>query len=564
MIEINAQLKEISSYKPPKEGRAQYLRLDFNENLIGCSPTVIERLRNITHEELSIYPEYIGIYEKLAQRYAIQDDQLLLVSGSDEGLRLIAETYLNNNERILIPEPSFSMFTYYGSVVGAQCVKYQLKDDFSFPTEDILARLCTFFKAVFICSPNNPTGTTITQIDLVRILECAPNTLVVLDEAYVDFSSQDFLGLINTYPNLLILRTFSKAYGLAGLRIGCIYANAHRIQELSKVSSPFAVNRVAVAALEAAIGDTTYLNSYITSIKDNRKLLEEGLHNLEFKTIESEANFILVEFGVLNQYLVRGLRERGILIRDRSADPILEGYCRITVGTADQVQVLLGEIKTLLESTTVIFDMDGVLVEVSQSYRQAIIQTVEYFTGAVISSSDIDKAKKQPNSNNDWEVTRRIMAILGVEKDLSAIIPIFQSFYLGQNYDGLIQNETPLVDVADLDRFSSKYRMAIVTGRPRKEAEFTLQKFGFDKYFDMLVTMDEVPDKPDPAGINLVLSRLRATDALYIGDTINDILAALNANVIPIGFAKDENRGYLLEKGAIQVIDRLDQLGGIL
>jgi HAD superfamily phosphatase len=220
----------------------------------------------------------------------------------------------------------------------------------------------------------------------------------------------------------------------------------------------------------------------------------------------------------------------------------------------------------------VLFDMDGVLVDVSASYRLAIRKTAEHYLKKRVSFKEIQSYKAKSGYNNDWDLTEAIMLSRGLKAPKNGIIKTFQDFYLGHNFDGLINNEKWLVDIDTLKRLSRDYKLGIVTGRPRKETAYTLQKFGTREYFGAVITMDDVQgkDKPDPYGINLALKKLDIQQAVYVGDNIDDIKAAVSAAIIPIGIigTNIDNRqkvaAFYRKSGAKYILKNANDIGEVL
>ncbi len=216
----------------------------------------------------------------------------------------------------------------------------------------------------------------------------------------------------------------------------------------------------------------------------------------------------------------------------------------------------------------ILFDMDGVLVDVEKSYRLAIQQTVKELLGIEISPADIQKYKNRGGLNNDWDLTEAILIDNGESIDKKNIVATFQKYYLGRNYSGLIQNDRWQAPLELLTFLSRKYKIGIVTGRPREEARFTLKRFEVEGYFLELVTMDDVPQgrgKPDPFGLKLAMNSLRTHGGWYIGDTVDDMKAAEGAGMIPIGFInKSEEFNFLAfplyQNGAQQVVRNFNEL----
>jgi len=216
----------------------------------------------------------------------------------------------------------------------------------------------------------------------------------------------------------------------------------------------------------------------------------------------------------------------------------------------------------------ILFDMDGVLVDVSQSYRYAIKKTAEFFTEEEIQYSEIQQFKNKGGYNNDWDCTHAIISAHDKDVHLWEVTDKFQEFYLGNNFDGFILNETWLLNQQNLESLFHNYKLAIVTGRPKNEAEFVLSNFDATEFFDVIFTLDDTPPgkrKPEPDGILQAIKKMKAKDAIYLGDTIDDMKAATSAKITPIGILTDENRSQkqielLKNNGAHVVLDGVNDI----
>lgn len=334
----------MAPYAPPTGGRLGKLRLDFNENTVGASPIVIEALvKYLTEERLAVYPEYAAAKHELAEFFGVDPDDFILTNGTDEAIQVLINTYVDDGDEVVTLQPSYAMYRFYAEVAGAVVreISYR-REKLAFPFEELIDAITPATRAVLIANPNNPTGTGTTRANLEAILERATNAAVLIDEAYYEFSGITALGLINDYPNLFVSRTFSKAYGMAAMRIGCLFSQTGNVEFLHKAQSPYSVNTVATVAARAAIQDKTYVNSYVTEILAARELLYVGLEQLGIPYYESQANFVLFEAGKRAIEVRDALRERGVLIRDRSYE--IPGCVRVTVGTRDQVRRFLQEL----------------------------------------------------------------------------------------------------------------------------------------------------------------------------------------------------------------------------
>jgi histidinol-phosphate aminotransferase len=299
----------------------------------------------MTREQVAIYPEYEVVRRRLARYFRVAAEELIITNGADDGLRLINDVFIERGSSALLIEPTFPMYGFYAVLAGARLVRLRYDNGMRFPLGAVCDALGRGPRAFFLANPNNPTGTLATPRDLRAVLEAARRTLVVVDEAYWEFSGVTVLGWIRRYPNLAVVRTFSKAAGLAGLRIGCLFANRDLIATLRKAQPPFAVNSAALVAAQAATQDTAYNDRYVREVQAARQLLGAALARLGVQTFPSSANFVLVDFGRRAPRVLRRLRRHGILLRDRQSGFGRAGWVRITLGTPAQMRRLLAALE---------------------------------------------------------------------------------------------------------------------------------------------------------------------------------------------------------------------------
>lgn len=347
LVQPRKLVLEMPEYHPPLAGR-QALRLDFNENTFAPSPRVFEKLKQLTAEGLTIYPEREPIERIVAAAHNVRPEQVILTNGVDEAIHLMACTFLEQGDEAIVCTPSFFMYDVNIRMMTPGLIKVQADDDFVFPYERFLAAITPRTKLIIIASPNNPTGATVSREHLLAIAKAAPQAVVMVDEAYFHFFGESVLGDINEYPNLIVARTFSKAYGLANLRVGMLCGDARLIRFLHKTSSPYNVNGIALAVLPEAVADRDYLEWYVTEIHQGRERICTALEELGVRTWPSAANFVLMDIGAKHKQLVEAMRARGVLLRDRSTDPGCDGYVRITVGLEEQVTRGLAALKESL------------------------------------------------------------------------------------------------------------------------------------------------------------------------------------------------------------------------
>ncbi len=338
----------MAAYSPPTAGRAGKLRLDFNENTVGCSPRVLSALkRQVTREALAVYPEYGEAREKIAAFFGVPPQQLLFTNGTDEAIQVLLNTYVDDRDRVLVLDPSYAMYRFYAELAGAevQTVPYR-PDTLAFPLGELLAAITSETRAVLIANPNNPTGTAVDLAGVRRLLDRAENAAVLIDEAYFEFCGTTALGLLAEYPNLFVSRTFSKVYGMAAMRLGCLFSRAENIAWLHKAQSPYSVNALAVLCASEAVQDRPYIDAYVAEALESRRLLCRALDRLKVPYYPSAGNFVLARFGERSRAIRDGLRERGILVRDRGHE--IPGTLRITVGKKAQLRRLLAALREVL------------------------------------------------------------------------------------------------------------------------------------------------------------------------------------------------------------------------
>ncbi|MGD0513490.1 MAG: histidinol-phosphate transaminase [Terriglobales bacterium] len=340
MLEARESVRNLPTYHPPLGGRAG-LRLDFNENTVGCSPRVLARLRKITAEEIACYPEREPIEAVVADFLGVKPDELLLTNGVDEAIHLLCETFLQPGDEALIVVPTFAMYEIFAAATGAKVIAVPAEKDFNFPASDLLSQITPHTRLIAIANPNNPTGSVADADTLLEIVRRAPQAAILVDEAYFEFYGNTLLGRWRSVPNLFVARTFSKAYGLAGLRVGVLAGNDAHIPMINKISSPYNVNGVALACLPTALGDQDYIGQYIDQVQQGREELQREFARWGIRYWPSQANFVLASFGPSKTAFIQSMRSRGILVRDRSRDHGCEGCVRITVGNAEQTACLL-------------------------------------------------------------------------------------------------------------------------------------------------------------------------------------------------------------------------------
>jgi histidinol-phosphate aminotransferase len=348
MLKARRCVREMHEYHSPLSSPVIDLRLDMNENTTGCSPRVLAKLNSMDAGTLALYPRREAGEKLVAEFLGVTADQVLLTNGADEGIDLLCRAYLNPADEIIVITPAFAMYEVFAQIEDAKVVRVPCAPDFSFPTEQVLAAISPQTRIIVICNPNNPTGIAVDRASILKIIEAAPEAAVLLDEAYFDFYGQTMMDQIGRLKNLFIARTFSKAYGLAGLRLGVMVGDQEQISVLRRMASPFNVNAFAIECLAEALADRDFVASYIAEVRAGREWLRTELEKLGLKCWPSQANFVLCRIGDAKKAVLEALRGRGIALRDR---PDCEGCIRITIGKPKEMERLISELKQALAET---------------------------------------------------------------------------------------------------------------------------------------------------------------------------------------------------------------------
>lgn len=358
MLEARTAVKDLHAYRPPLAGR-QGLRLDFNESTVGCSPRVLARLRSLDAELLARYPEREPVEAEVAAFLGLDAAQVLLTNGVDEAIHLLCSTYLEPGDEAIIVAPTFAMYAVFAQAEDARLVQVLSGENFAFPLAELLAQISPRTRLIVVANPNNPTGMAVASEVLLQVARAAPQAALLVDEAYFEFHGETMLNAPERPTNLFVTRTFSKAYGLAGLRIGILTGDAGQMAMLRRVASPYNVNAVALVALPEALRDQEFVNRYIAEVRRGRKVLEQELRDIGLHYWPSHANFVLVRIGPAHAEFVQALRARGILVRSRHSDPGCEGCVRLTVGSEEHTQILIDALREVVAELALRIEAKG-------------------------------------------------------------------------------------------------------------------------------------------------------------------------------------------------------------
>ena len=522
---------------------------------------------HLTEAQLSIYPEYGETKRDLARFFGVEPDDFVLTNGTDEAIQVLINTYVDDGDEVLILRPSYAMYRFYAEIAGARIrqIPYRAQK-LAFPLEELLEAIGPSTRAVLIANPNNPTGTGTSRAGIERILDKAVNAAVLVDEAYYEFCGVTALPLLDDYPNLFVTRTFSKVYGMAAMRLGCLFSQSGNIEFAAQ--SPVALQREYRGGTRRARRDPG--QNVCRKVRDRgagrARAALCGSGKARHPVLRKQGQFRPVRSGQPRDSDPRRVappRRAGPRpqLRNRRLRAGHRGHARPDPALPDRT----GEhLVSWLPPCVLVFDMDGVLVDVSESYRETIVRTVEIFTGQVISRELIQDYKNQGGYNNDWILSQKICRDLGFDVPYETIVGQFMDLFINH---GLIHRERWIPREDLLEGLAERHELAIFTGRSTMEAEITLKREGWWGRF-LLVSADDVEhEKPAPDGLLKVKTLRPGKRLTYIGDTVDDARAAQAAGVPFIGIAapgsprRDELARLLEKEGAIRVLGDINEIG---
>lgn len=568
MLKPKKSLENINTYEIPLFEKEWKLKIDLNENVFGPSPKVIEAIKNISPQDIQFYPVYGEITKKIAEYTGFELENIKVTNGADEAIYSVFQAYLNPEDAVLTVTPTFSMPVIYSKIVGAKLIEVPYLKKWEFPIDEFLKELDnTNIKIVHLTTPNSPTADTIPEKNVLKIIEKAKDKVIIIDETYGNYCKSTYRDFAKKFDNVFIIKSFSKDFALAGLRLGYIISHYENIKHIKSVVSPFSVNSVAAIAGSAALDDCEYFEKIKLEIEESKNILKLGFESLGAKVYPSSANFLCVDFADKCEFVHKRLIENDIIVK-RFNTPDLKGILRVTAPKPESAYTV---IESLKEKDTLIFDMDGVLIDAGKSYRLAIKQTFEYFSKKELPLERIQEVKNQGGLNNDWDLTEYLLKNENIIVNKEKIIDKFQEYYW-DNGSGLINNEELLINKECIKSLSQTYNLAVFTGRPKQEAIYALEKNEIQHYFYPIITMDDLPfdkQKPHTLGIDTIKSKILTNNMFYFGDTIDDMICAKNSDIKPVGVLPPQDKSQELtenlnKNGAIIVLNNINEINKAL
>lgn len=541
--------------------RTELLCLDKNERSEPPPPWVTSILADVSPDLVWKYPDRRPLEIKLARKFGLAEDQVWVTAGSDQAIRGFF-SQLPPETNVILPQPIFVVFPTVARELGLTCVDLPAQADLSVDVDCIHRTLDTVRRAVLVLTrPNNPTGELLPRARVEELVAaCArQGGLVLLDEAYVEFSGDTLVDLLADHDNLLILRTFSKAFGLAGMRVGCLLGPAKWVRATKQKALPYEVTSVSLFMAERALESDAEedVTRYGQRVARNRDELAESLRAQNVEVFDSAANFLLLRMTARRAEFVAGVLGDGGIRARRFDRPELKGCLRFSV--PERVDALTAALARAISPQLICLDVDGTLIDTRPSFDEVIRLLVAQWTGRSISVQDIEEKRMQGGFNDDYVLAHALISDFGVSAALDQIVAQGTALYLGsEERPGLCQREEALIRPEVWRRVRRKCPVALVTGRSRDELGSARALLEIDDDV-LVVSVDDVRQKkPHPEGILRAARHFAADRVWMVGDNADDMAAARAAG--SVGIAVGGNAHRLLDRGAVTALETINQI----
>ncbi len=550
---------------------SDFLKLDFNER--SDKESAIAKSYTFG-KDLWQYPDRETLEKQLAKLNQLTDSQVMCTNGGDEAIMLLMRltkeaqqnSDLSQTTQLILPLPAFSQYTWGIKSWQLNTQLISANTNLTINVKAIKQSIESSQKSITIITrPNNPTGELIERETLIQLLKIAKDNdgWIFLDEAYIEFSGQDSLNksnqLLQEFNNLVILRTLSKAYGLAGIRLGYLLGNKKLINQFKERCIPFNISAPTLNIASQALGQENQVevNNYCKTINNNREEIMQWLTQNNIQVFPSSANFIFLALPKNQAKAIQSfLKKNNVLVRCFQENELVD-CLRITIPFS--LEKLFPLLKQSLTPGLICLDMDGVLINTSDSYDESIKATVKQLSGKIIVQSDIEKLRQGGGFNNDWVLTQTLLKNLGFDFDLEEVTRIFQQLYLGNNNDGFVSNEKVILSALLRKKIkqASQTTFAIVTGRPREETKAGKKLIKLEQLES--ISLDDVKEgKPSPEGIEKLKQKYTKLSWMC-GDNPDDMQAASKSNSLAIGIGS-KNAASLYQAGADIVLHNINEL----
>ena len=545
---------EASATPPAPEGGVIDLSMNEGPPPPGACFDVLQR---VGPGILRKYADARPLEAAYARYLGVESANVLATTGADDAIDRVFRAFMAPGQELVFPTPTFEMVPAFARMAHGALhpVPYEWG---TLPHDDLLARVTDRTAVVAVLTPDNPTGRAFTTREVVRLAAALPaHVVLMVDSAYAEFAEEDHTEALRAYPSAIAIRTMSKSWGLAGLRVGFAVGAPDRIDALRKVGGPYALAGPSIAiAQDRLAGGVAEMRGFVSYVRRQRERLADVIRGAGGRPEPSQTNFVLAEFAD-GRWVQLGLRAQGVLVR---RFPHLPDHVRITVPRDEgEFAAVTRAFSALVRPDALLFDMDGVLADVRRSYREAIRQTAAAF-GVRATHAEIEAVKAAGGSNDDWEATQRLLAEAGVDASLDEVTARFEALYQGgAGAPGLRRHETLIPPRGLLQALAASHKVGIVTGRPRADAERFLRDHGLEGLFGAVVCREDAPLKPRPEPVALAMRRLGARTAWMLGDNPDDVRAAAAAGAIPVGVVPpgggETLRDALEDAGAARVVE---------
>ena len=517
-------------------------------------------LRRLGPEMLRDYGDPKPLEEAYAAHLGVGPEQVLATTGADDAIDRVCRAFLGPDRELVYPAPTFYMIPAYARMARGRLVALDYPWG-TLPRDLILNAVGERTGLVAVVSPDNPTGRAFSTDELVGLARDLPEGVpLMVDMAYAEFGDPEAPDVVAALPNAVTIRTMSKCWGLAGLRIGFVVGPEARIEALRRFGGPYPLSGPAIAlGRDRLKRGRAEMRQFVSYVRTGRERLAALVRETGGTPEPSWTNFVLAGYPANNattdrngaattdgtiavadadsdagaRWVARGLAAQGVRVRRFEGLP---GFVRITVPrNDDEFDRLERAMRCLVRPEAVLFDMDGVLADVSRSYRGAITAACASF-GVRAGPTEIEAAKARGDANDDWALTRSLLAAAGVSVPLAKVRDRFEEAYQGTAAaPGLRRHETLVPDREQVGAWARSFKLGVVTGRPRKDAERFLEEHRLRDFFGAVVCREDAPLKPDPAPVRVAMTRLGVGAGWMLGDTPDDVNAARRAGVVPIG-----------------------------
>ena len=529
------------------------------------SREVLQHLEELGPGIFSKYADPTPLEEAYAAYLGVDPGRVLATTGADDAIDRLFRAFLPPDQEVVFPTPTFIMVPAFARMAGGRLVPVEY-DWGTLPHDLILDAVTEKTGVVVVISPDNPTGIAFPTGALVRLAGALPpGVTLMVDLAYAEFADEDPTAALLDIPHVVMIRTMSKSWGLAGLRIGFAVASEDRIEAMRGFGGPYSLSGPSIAiAVDRMQRGVEPMRQFVDYVRSRRERLAGLIRSVGGEPLPSQTNFVFARFPD-NRWIQQGMAAQGILVR---CFDDLPGLVRTTVPRDDgEFRRVERAMKCLDRPEAMLFDMDGVLADVRRSYRVAMVRTCASF-GVIVGQEEINAVKARGDANDDWAVTKALLAEAGVEVPVAEVARGFEEVYQGtEEAPGLRRHETLIPDRTLIEELSRSFKLGVVTGRPSKDAERFLREQGIRGFFGAVVCREDGPLKPDPEPVRIALERLAADTAWMLGDTPDDVHAAVAAGVVPVGVVPPGGgapiRRALFAAGAARVVDANSNFGGL-